>query len=1065
MYDRKTGGLLALEPIQIRKNDGKAKPKKKKKAWIWLVLILLIGAVAAGALLLPGLLGASAPEDAVPPEVTSTPTAAVEPTATPTATPTPSPTPTATPTAEPTATPTATPTPSPTPTPTMAPTPTPLPCAEIIIEPQERETSLDVRVENDHQVARWNALFRITNRSAVPFMVKGMQAAFYEGDHVRMTSLLTPDDIPNVEALLRQDGMLEMPFVSDCVTDTHVIVTLRGTDAYGSSVEISARVDFLQDEAYQQYMADAAVDQAIIITASNDMACVEYTQDDTPRYSVEFTYLNNTEIPMIPQYIKTTWYENESPLVWDLVDQEELQRGYSLDRLDAHQSFTWRMDVHDMSSNRVETLIRCVDIYGGVHETVLNVPCEEVTPRAVIELTPDRWERPLNFFYENGQRKADWHTDVTVTNKSDIPVTLEKLECIFYVGETADVCWDMDVDCLNDDALRNKNGKIVMGFPSTNLDSTHAVVTVVVRDDNGHVIRKSIQVNFVRDANYYDYLGIPDPDPGRPTPTPAPTSTPTPVPPPRADISLEADLPNTRLVVDSDPNRSSDLCWQLSFVCTNRGDIPFTLEEAELTFYEGDNKIGEINLNAEDIVRMPDASWLQNPGGACYLGFGVSYAGLTRATCIISGTDALGNMIVRSARVTLPREEYHELLGATPAPATDRAIISVTPFQEYASLTVTTSNERDIPIWQSGFDFRNLGEIDCTVDRVEAVFYIGDNPASRSEVSVDDMHFFHGTNVLEKGGAFDLGFSTQNLSVTHVVCTFYGTDMNGNAIQESARMEFVRDEVYDAIMSTPVPEADKTGEGVIVVTSDKEVVTWGTRYDRPYCDVSFIYINNGDVPFIPETIEFYWYAGDQITGSYIYTPEVTLKKGGVPFEYPVGTDQTDCTAFRSVMKGYDENGRYMEAECTVPIQPDLPASSAEPGLGSVPAAAVIRVGANKDTAYVENRGRKGLGYDIHFRFANESDVAFTVEKVVFTWYLWDKVGGNIDLTEEDLRMAMSGYPTLTKENPFEYGVGTDRLDFTTVTAYITGTDENGTRHQEHYTVSLVQTFADGTVPR
>ena len=522
--------------------------------------------------------------------------------------------------------------------PAPTPTPTPAPRAEIFMEAQKKEISLELGEENGQEIPMWNAVFRLTNKSDVPFMVEGIRITHYTGERVEVESTFPAEDIGNAEELLHRNGTLEVTCTSSILENTHVVVAFFGTDANGHAIEVSDRVDFLRDEIYDRYMNPAPTptpmpemtQSAITITAISEMARVVYEPNGTSYYDVHFAYANSGDVSITPEYIITTWYENDSVVDVAKLTQKDLQQYLYLYKMNGHdQPTNWSFGIYEMRCTHVETVMRGVDENGMVHETVLRVPCEQLpvptdAPKAVMALIPDRWEPTLNIFYENGQPKADWHTDVTIINQSSIPIELEVLECVFYVNDAEDIRWDMEMASFDDAALRNLNGSVEIGFPTTNLNATHAIITACARDANGHLIEESIRVEFLRDRSYYDFLRMPVP--GNATATPAPAAEELPA----AVISVTS----SKEIAYVEDRGYKGLGYDVPFSYTNNGDVPFTLECIQTFWYQGDRMMAEGKTLFHHILEKGES--FEYP-------FGTDELGWTSIKVIMKGTDANGN--------------------------------------------------------------------------------------------------------------------------------------------------------------------------------------------------------------------------------------------------------------------------------------------------------------------------------------------------------------------------------------------------------------------------------------
>lgn len=376
------------------------------------------------------------------------------------------------------------------------------------------------------------------------------------------------------------------------------------------------------------------------------------------------------------------------------------------------------------------------------------------------------------------------------------------------------------------------------------------------------------------------------------------------------------------------------------FNFVNTSDILFTPESITAYYYDGDRLADTISLTiGEDEFDVHQGP--MDKDEVFTFGFTIGYSKHTMCECILRGTDANGNAIEVSCSMPFPPEDSYTLAPratATPAP---RAAITIAPTRENGWIEIVQEGEERIILWQSMFLIQNNGDVPFELEHLTIRFYAGDELFSDGKMTQESYLGVADFSVLEqKNGFLELGFCTDNMQATHVILSLYGTDANGNDIEESARMDFPRDEKYEQVMAASaqtqaaVPTAAAVKSDAISVTADREVAYPYTWEDgRLGYDVTFYYANHSDVPFKPDSIQIIWYIGDEVAHVYEENPNYTLYKGRAPHSFPIGTDQMAFTSVKSVMTGTDENGSRLTASCTVQLVRD----DAEPT--AVPAAA------------------------------------------------------------------------------------------------------------------------------
>lgn len=128
-----------------------------------------------------------------------------------------------------------------------------------------------------------------------------------------------------------------------------------------------------------------------------------------------------------------------------------------------------------------------------------------------------------------------------------------------------------------------------------------------------------------------------------------------------------------------------------------------------------------------------------------------------------------------------------------------------------------------------------------------------------------------------------------------------------------------------------------------------------------------------------------------------------------------------------------------------------------------PAAEIVVTPATT-TAYLmeieQPSGEKWVGWDVNFVFENKSDVPFTPEKVVATYYEGERIAAGVVLKYDDLRPWMSDDTLRKEKRPLHWPFGSNQLYITHMECTIYGTDDNGHELQASATVQYVQEYAD-----
>ena len=136
-------------------------------------------------------------------------------------------------------------------------------------------------------------------------------------------------------------------------------------------------------------------------------------------------------------------------------------------------------------------------------------------------------------------------------------------------------------------------------------------------------------------------------------------------------------------------------------------------------------------------------------------------------------------------------------LAEDPAPTaspsgTATADIVITPSDEVAYLDIIAV-EDGTPVygWHVDFLFENRSDIPFAIEKIVGYYYENDTLHAVIPVRYKDLrpHMKH-DKLLNTDGPFEWSYSSDQRYMTHMICTIYGTDDNGNKIEVSTTVQY-----------------------------------------------------------------------------------------------------------------------------------------------------------------------------------------------------------------------------------------------------------------------------------
>lgn len=762
-------------------------------------------------------------------------------------------------------------------------------------------------------------------------------------------------------------------------------------------------------------------------------------------YQGSFLFENLSDIPFDPTAVTANFFKGDQLVDTFTIPIGEEEGDIHFGQLVRDNPFAFTFGGADSTCTRYECILHGTDAYGNE----LSVGCSldfappetyatpEPTeaPRAEIvshplteyvTVTPVEDENGFHFLFEGA---------FVFKNVSDIPINPESITANYFSGNRLVNTMTIPFGDGEGDlpfVQLTKGHPYTFSFGDGNAACTRYECIFRGTDANGYEIYASASLDF---------------------PPPETYATPVPTEAPRANIVAfpETEFVDVQTVEDENGRR---LEFNALFNFVNRSDVLFTPESITAKYYDGDKLADTIALT----IGIGDYDVQHGPmlkDDIFSFGFGIGYSEHTLCECILRGTDENGNVIEVSCSMPFPPQDSYTLAPratATPAP---RADVSLTPTRENGWIEIVPQGNRETILWQSSFRIQNNGDIPFMLDYITIQFYAGDELSGSGQLNQETYQGVVDFADLEKRGGFlELGFPTDDMNATHVILSISGTDANGNVIEESARMDFLRDEKYERAMAaiTAASTSDAVESDAISVTADMDVSYIHMFHDgRPGYDVTFSYANNSDVPFKPETIRIIWYEGDEPAHIHEIYPSYTLYKGRTPHKYPIGTDQLQFTSVKSIMTGTDENGNRLTTSCTVqlaPVDAIPPVQATEnPAAAGLPAASPT-VTSIHDIAYPETLDSGNDGYVIYFDFTNPSDVPFTPEYIQYVCYIGDQVKARY--TKFDFNYKLGRHDSCSTLFCVE------NMGYTSVEAVIVGVDANGHILEASCTVPLAQ---------
>ena len=180
---------------------------------------------------------------------------------------------------------------------------------------------------------------------------------------------------------------------------------------------------------------------------------------------------------------------------------------------------------------------------------------------------------------------------------------------------------------------------------------------------------------------------------------------------------------------------------------------------------------------ATPAVRKRNRGWLYAAGGLCLL-----LIVLLLSSAVVKGRNS-------------EAERGGERMYGAAYTADDRAEMVVTPDTEVAYLVLFNKNgDGEKYGWTVNFTFENRSDVPFTPDRVVARYYCGDKLHMAITVGYDELRPWMGNDkLLSINDPLNWPFGTDQLYLTHITVTIYGTDDNGNRLEASATVQYLKE--------------------------------------------------------------------------------------------------------------------------------------------------------------------------------------------------------------------------------------------------------------------------------
>lgn len=125
-----------------------------------------------------------------------------------------------------------------------------------------------------------------------------------------------------------------------------------------------------------------------------------------------------------------------------------------------------------------------------------------------------------------------------------------------------------------------------------------------------------------------------------------------------------------------------------------------------------------------------------------------------------------------------------------------------------------------------------------------------------------------------------------------------------------------------------------------------------------------------------------------------------------------------------------------------------------------PATALISVTPSSEIAYlttwVGHMGEVVTGWDTNFFFTNHSPVPFTIQRISGHFYEGDILSSVCNITYDMIRPHMANDKLLNINDPLQWPIGTNHLEFTHLVVTMYGIDDNGNQLEASCTVRYIQ---------
>lgn len=237
--------------------------------------------------------------------------------------------------------------------------------------------------------------------------------------------------------------------------------------------------------------------------------------------------------------------------------------------------------------------------------------------------------------------------------------------------------------------------------------------------------------------------------------------------------------------------------------------------------------------------------------------------------------------------------------------------------------------------WRVSFTFENESDVAFTPDGVEIIFYENDMVNMKLIRTREEIRPQLTDGKLIRGAApLMMPVQANMMSITHVTCRIYGVDDHGNMMEVTARADFVPEFAsLTRLKEAAIKAAEQEPGKAHVVAAAAEDVVYLEPFDQQTYgwNSMFIFQNYSDVAFIPDGIESIFHGQDGVVATFTmpyedlrpFMSNGMLYKGGIPLQFPIGSNQLFTTGVTCRIYGKDVNGNPVEASATVQFSQEL----------------------------------------------------------------------------------------------------------------------------------------------